>query len=170
MLLADPSSAVDPFEERGRDESSSTASPPVKGELEFAEFESLSNDLVALLHPQPDDDDEAVSPTMFAFGNGFLLLGKTREVMRRNYVRSQDPNWRFPRGYVSTDDLGGLRFEWWHNRTHCVTLVVGHDENAPSYVFVKWGPNDKGTVHRRVFHAWLASQLHTLNEVKSTQG
>jgi hypothetical protein len=90
--------------------------------------------------------------------------------MHRNYLAGQDPKWKFPKGFVSTDEYGGLRIEWWHERTHCITLAVGHDEKSPSYVFIKRGEGDKGVVQRQVFPAWLASRLGELNVQRSIQG
>lgn len=40
----------------------------------------------------------------------------------------------FPRGCVTSDEMGGLRIEW-NNRTRIVRLIVAHCEGGRSYIY-----------------------------------
>lgn len=112
-------------------------------------------------------DDEMFPPTPYAVDRAIEILERTSyEMMRR---RGPDPAWEFPSGYVNTDENGGLRVEWWHGQTHCVTLVVGHDQDAISYSFMKPGAGRAGRIADRgsIHPARLASMLHDLNRARS---
>jgi hypothetical protein len=102
------------------------------------------------------EDEDAPSPTDYALDRAYELIGQAGYVMMRE-------QWTFPRGYVVVNDRRGIRIEWWRERTHCVTLVVAHDPQAPpSYVFSKLTADGAGDMHPAYpgLLAKLLSDLH----------
>lgn len=116
-----------------------------------------------------DPTEENSQPSDSALARTWEILEGTAYAMMQNRVDA-DRSWDFPKGYVNVDDCGGIRIEWWHGRSHCVTLVVGHDANAPTYIFVKSGTADDGRMIRRVYPNRLALRLHELIQESTSQG
>jgi hypothetical protein len=120
---------------------------------------NIYGELNAFLH---ESDDECAPPTTRAFNEALDILERTA------YAAMSKFNCELPSGYVMTDESGGVRIEWWNNRTHCVHLVVHHDDPAKDYVFVKLGA-DEGAVNRRVLPGRLASQLKRISELRHSE-
>jgi len=108
----------------------------------------------------PDsDNDEFVPPTQHAIDRFLDIIVSTAYQLMSQRIA-------VPRGQVIVDYKGGLRIEWWSGRDFCVTLVVGHDENAKSYVFVKLDKQHAGKVNERILPVRLASQLKRLSGIQ----
>ena len=105
---------------------------------------------LASLWVRNPDEDEWVEPSQHALERAYSILE------RASYGMSD-----FPTGSASTDDSGGIRIAWWKGRTHCVTLVAGHNQQSPSYIFVKHGAADRGSMSP-AFPGVLASCLSRL--------
>jgi hypothetical protein len=109
----------------------------------------------------PDQNDGCQAPDESIVGRTFDILGQTAYAMM-----VIDRSSVFPHGYAATDDQGGIRIEWWHNRTDCVMLVVGQNK---SYVFVKFGAGQIGKMEQ-VAPRRLAALLLALSRLRSQQG
>lgn len=98
-------------------------------------------------------------PTPFAICQAFEQLEQVAYATMhlREGMRSRPA--RFPKGYVSTDDHGGIRIDWRSGRAKSISLVVGHNDEAPSYVFVKKGPGDRGQMLQPIHTIQFATLL-----------
>lgn len=106
-----------------------------------------------------DPEEDCVEPSPRAFGQTLAVIEGTAYSMMQNQTS-------FPRGHVITDDDGGIRIEWWHERSKCVTLVIGATEESEEYVFVKLG-EDEGEMNNRILPARLAEQLGQISHLQS---
>jgi hypothetical protein len=122
----------------------------------------IYNDLKGLFVVDPDDD--SAPPSGRTLKRAYAILEQTAYAMMRQQTRSVDSNSLFPRGYVTTDDKGAIRVEWWREQTHCVSLVVGGSKKSKPYVFVKVGSSDRGHIEPEVIPAQLAARLKELNK------
>lgn len=168
-LLIDPESATGPLGDGSADTNAPLRIPVVPDEFDAGSegLRVIYGQLRSLYIPGAEGEDES-RPTPVALRFVYEILEQTAYAMMKQCAGETSEVWRFPRGYVSTDDHGGIRIEWWHKRTHCVILVVAHDlEAALTYVFTKSGAGQEGRMDRRVFPALLASWLHALNELNS---
>jgi hypothetical protein len=112
-----------------------------------------------------DPEEDGPPPTKDALCHVYEVLERTA------YVLMQDPSGSgFPPGYAVTDEQGGIRIEWWQERTHCVILVIGHSSNAPSYIFTKSGVGHDGRMDQLVLPGRLAERLRDLNVIRNPQG
>jgi hypothetical protein len=114
---------------------------------------------VSALWREPDDDEEYVRPSSAAFNRTIDLLEQSGYALMQLHGE-------FPTAYVSTDDRGGIRIEWWFKRSRCVHLVVHSDQADRDYVFVKLTDED-GTVERPVRPARLASKLTEIQALRT---
>lgn len=139
-------------------------SPPPPGEdnLHGSEnLQSIYHQIGSLCGPEMEDD-EIVPPTRRAVERTFYLL----EEIVNSLMAS---NSRFPEGFVTTDDRGGLRIEWWQQRTHCVTLVIDAKDESKDYVFKKLD-DGKGTMNRPVVPQEIAEQLKIISQLQTDAG
>jgi hypothetical protein len=122
------------------------------------------------LYIRDDDEDEKefVAPTEHATSAIFTLLESLGYKMDH-----EDEHCQMPDGHVITDYEGGIRIEWWAGRKYCVTLVMGHDEAARDYVFVKLEEGCRGKIDDRTLPALsvrLATHLKQLSKWRDSIG
>lgn len=109
---------------------------------------------LALLRSEPEEN-EFVRPTEYALQRIEEILEQTASAIAE-----------FPVGYVTTDEKGGIRIEWWHERTDCVHLVVGPTESAEQYLFYKFG-DDEGRLLRLISPPRLAGHLIHIQQLRA---
>jgi hypothetical protein len=122
--------------------------------------------LKSLCVPNPEEIE--IAPSQWAIAHAFDILEGTAYAMSYQQGKTRDQSWAFPKGYVIADDTGGIRVEWWHARSHCVTLVIGNSEQSSSYLFVKFGSDDAGKMIRPPHPNQLAKQLSELNKAMAS--
>lgn len=111
---------------------------------------------------KPDEQEGDPPPTERAVAETFKILEQTG-------YRMMPSESGFPMGQVTTDYQGGLRIEWWHHRSHCVTLVVDALDGSKDYVFLKLD-DGLGTINRRIFPQRFCENLKIIARLQSNNG
>lgn len=84
-------------------------------------------------------DDDETPVTNYAFVQVCELLEQSSYWMMQHMGTL-----KFPKGFVTSDEFGGIRIEFWNGKSNCVTVVIGSTEKRRSYLFVKRSPDDAG--------------------------
>ena len=169
VQLEEPDSAST---EQWRDSANSTITqspvvPVVPDESEAGAdgHRTICSEIQSLIRDSECEEDK---PSRYSTETTFHLLDQIAYAMMMNRVGTDDVSWDFPAGYVTSDGCQGIRIEWWNDRTHCVHLIVGKDQDAKEYVFHRLNENDSGKLNKRLFPVRIASQLHQLNQIKAS--
>lgn len=111
-------------------------------ELMNSETQAIVAGIAELARPEGDDQ----APSEETMREAFNLIEQTAHCFA---VRQH----RLPKGYVTTDGVGGIRIEWWDDANRRVSLAIGATENDPRYLFVRSMPGEPGRVEKNV-SAW----------------
>lgn len=103
-------------------------------------------------------EDDATPPTQKALKRAFEILRHTAEAMTPA---------KLPRGFVTTDDRGGVRLEWWRGRTHCVTVAIDAESRDQTYMFVKVGAQDRGRIEGDAIPEQIANRLLAMSNASA---
>lgn len=122
-----------------------------------SQLQNLYQDLTLLWNPEEDEE----RPALDSYQRALELVQQIAYALMQKHQS-------IPRGYVGTVESGGVRIEWWHEKTHCVILSVHGCEPSKDYVFSKFGADDKGAVNKRVFPNRIAGQLARLIDNQPT--
>lgn len=147
----------DPEEASETPQSVDYSFPPPFGALK--ELNLIVQQLAALAAAEPEDEDGVLRPTMRALQRTNKILLDASTVFLLSW-RGSDSQLVFPKGFVSTDNEGGIRIEWmWPNSS--VRLIVPATTDGKEYIYFEFG-EQRGS-HRRVDGALLARLLKQLN-------
>lgn len=128
-------------------------------------LKTIFSDIQSLIG-EPESVEE--KPSEYAIERVYGLLPQIAYEMMKKQIETGDETWDFPSGYTTSDGCNGIRIEWWHERTHCIHLIVGKDQKSKEYVFQKLKVEERGKLNQKLDPWNIASQLHQLNQIKQS--